>query len=81
MRAFEINGTYLTQIIRRIPNKKKGGGSVWMEGLDTIISIKKNASIVKNTKLYLSSPAVSLVYIVSVSIYVCVGMHKMFGSF
>ena len=52
-----------------------------MEGLDTIISIKKNASIVKNTKLYLSSPAVSLVYIVSVSIYVCVGMHKMFRSF
>ena len=52
-----------------------------MEGRDdAIISIQKNA-IVKNTKLYLSSPAVSLVYIVSVSIYVCVGMHKMFGSF
>ena len=25
MRGLKINGTYLTQIIRRIPNKKKGG--------------------------------------------------------
>ena len=59
-----------------------------METLDdAIISIQKNA-IVKNTKLYFSSPAVSLVYVHSkhyyyytTSMYVCVRMHKMFGSF
>ena len=42
-----------------------------MEGLDAIISIKKNA-IVKNTKLYLSSPAaVSLVYVVCTLLCMC----------